>query len=285
MESELWQTVYPMVMDAGKGRRAKRVQHPDTGIVLTYLWAVLHDRPVSWACRSASWPPRQRHRPRPSASTMSRRLRTASVRRLLERVERQLRQRFGTSWCKWIDGRPLPVGRASQDRYARVGYAVNGLAKGYKLYAICDARGGVDAWKVLPMNVAEKRVARHLIRRLRGEGYLVGDTQYDSSRLYDLAARHGFQLVTPRRHGRGLGHCRHSKARLRAIDLLTRPFGQGLMNQRYDIDRFFAHTSNFGAGLAPLPNWVRTLHRVHLWVAAKLILNAVRLTIHRSAAA
>ena len=285
MESELWQTVYPMVVAAGKGREAKRVQHADTTVVLTYLWAVLHDRPVSWACRASSWPRRLRVHPRPSAATMSRRLRTASVHRLLKRVARRLRGRFGTSWCKWIDGRPLPVGRATQDRQARLGYAVNGLAKGYKLYVICDARGGVDAWEVWPMNVAEKRVARRLIRRLQGEGYLVGDTQYDSSRLYDLVAQRGFQLVTRRRRGRGLGHCRHSPARLRAIALLQRPFGQALMDQRYDIDRFFAHMSNFGAGLAPLPNWVRTLHRVRLWVAAKLILNAARLTLRRPNAA
>ena len=216
---------------------------------------------------------------------MSRRLRTPSVRGLLKEVERRLQRRFRTGWCKWIDARPLPVSRVSKDRQARVGYGANGMAKGYKLYAICDASGVLEAWVVLPMNVAEKRVARHLIRRVVGVGYLVGDTQYDSSRLYDHAARHGFQLVTPRRHGHGLGHRRHSPARLRAIDLLQRPFGQALLNQRYDIDRFFAHMSNFGAGLSPLPNWVRTLHRVRLWVGAKIILNAVRLVLKHPLAA
>ena len=35
------------------------------------------------------------------------------------------------------------------------------------------------------------------------------------------------------------------------------------------------HT-HFGGGLAPLPNWVRTLGRVRLWVHAKLLIDAPR---------
>lgn len=285
MESELWPRVYQVVMDAGKGRRPKRVQHTDVAIVLTYLWAVLHDRPVSWACRSQNWPPAARRAARPSASTMSRRLRRASVKALLRQVEERLRARFGHSWVKWIDAKPLPVGGSSKDPHARAGRGHRGMAKGYKLYAICDARGAPDAWEVLPMNLNEKRVARHLIRHVQGEAYLVGDAQYDSNRLYDAATRQGLRLVAPRQQPGGLGHHYQSPHRLAAIALLARPFGQALLHQRYDIDRFFGALTSFGGGLAPLPSWVRTLRRVRLWVQGKIILNMIRSLIHTTNAA
>jgi hypothetical protein len=285
MESELWPRVYQIVLDAGKGHEVRDVTYPDTRIVLVYLWSVMHDRPVSWACRRANWPPASRWGRLPVPSTMSRRLRTASIRRLLEEVERRLRNRFGRRWCKWIDAKPLPVGHSSHDRDAHPGRCGSGMAKGYKLYALCDAGGVLDAWAVLPMNVGEKKVARHLVRHASGEGYLVGDAQYDSSRLYDLAAAWGFRLVAPRQQQGRLGHRYQSPHRVQATALLARPFGQALMHQRYDIDRFFAHLTSFGGGLGPLPNWVRTYRRVQLWVRAKIILNMIRLVHRRGQAA
>ena len=39
-----------------------------------------------------------------------------------------------------------------------------------------------------------------------------------------------------------------------------------------EVERFFACLGNTGFGLGPLPNWVRRLHRVTLWVAAKMLL-------------
>jgi Transposase DDE domain len=282
MESELWKTVYQVTTDAGKGKRPKRVQHGDITVVLTYLWAVLHDRPVSWACRPSSWPPAAYRAVRPSPATMSRRLRRPSVKALLREVERRLRGRFGHSWCKWIDAKPLPVGGASHDRHARTGYGNGGLKRGYKLYAICDARGAPDAWAVLPMNMNEKRVARHLVRQTPAEAYLVGDAQYDSSPLYDVANRQGFVLMAPRQQEGDLGHHYQSPHRRRALELLTRPFGQTLMHERYAIDRYFGTLTSFGGGLAPLPNWVRTLPRVRLWVQGKIILNMIRTLAHDS---
>jgi hypothetical protein len=285
MESELWRRVYQVAVDAGKGRRVKRVQHSDVVVVLTYLWAVLHDRPVSWACRRQNWPLACRGAARPSPATMSRRLRRPSVKALLRQIEQRLRVRFGYSWCKWIDAKPLPVGESSHDADAHRGYADGRLKRGYKLYVICDGHGAPDAWKVLPMNLSEAQVARHLVRQVRAEAYLVGDSQYNASRLYDLAARQGLHLVAPRQREGDLGHHYQSPHRLWAIDVLRRPFGQTLMRQRYAIDRYFGTLTSFGGGLAPLPNWVRTLPRVHLWVQGKIILNMVRSLIRDSDAA
>jgi len=213
----------------------------------------------------------------PCPGTMSIRLRIVSVQRLLREVELRLRLEFGTSWCKWIDGLPLPVGGSTQDRDARYGRAAGVMAKGYKLHAICDAHGALDAWAIEPMNVNEQVVAQILISQLRGEGYLVGDGEYDSNILYDLSAQAGFQLVAPFRKGTELGHQKHSPQRLRARELLNRPFGQTLLHHRAGIDRFFGHLGNFGGGLGPLPHWVRSLRRVRLWVQGKIILNAIRL--------
>jgi len=56
MEGELWKQVYRIVMEVGKGYPRKYQQYSDARIAMIYLWAVLHDRPVSWACQKQSWP-------------------------------------------------------------------------------------------------------------------------------------------------------------------------------------------------------------------------------------
>ena len=110
MEGELWKRVYRIVQQVSNGQGFAGKQHSDRVIVLTFLWAVLHDRPVSWACRQENWPADERSRRRPSASTMSRRLRSESCRQLLDAIERDLGSKFARRWCQWIDARPLPVG-------------------------------------------------------------------------------------------------------------------------------------------------------------------------------
>ena len=56
MEGELWKQLYQVVMEVSKNWPRRRKQYSDAWIVLTYLWAVLHDRPTCWACRLHSWP-------------------------------------------------------------------------------------------------------------------------------------------------------------------------------------------------------------------------------------
>ena len=46
------------------------------------------------------------------------------------------------------------------------------------------------------MTADEGTRAKHLIPHLRGVGYLLGDSAYDE--VYDLAWKHGHQLVAPR---------------------------------------------------------------------------------------
>jgi len=51
MEAELWKQVYKLVTKMAKGKTIKRATYTDGDIILTYMWAVLHDRPIYWACK------------------------------------------------------------------------------------------------------------------------------------------------------------------------------------------------------------------------------------------
>jgi hypothetical protein len=117
-----------------------------------------------------------------------------------------------------------------------------------------------DAWEVCPMNRNEKPVAEELIPRLTGQGWLLGDAQYDSNRLCDLAFEHGHRLLAPRRKKRGL-----------RTSLPPSPSS--------------LRRAASGGGLSPLPSWVRRLHRVQLWIQANSSLNAQRIHQRRLAIA
>jgi len=272
MENELWKQVYQFVTETAKGKTLKRATYTHADIVLTYLWAVLHDRPVYWACKKRNWPIYLRRRPLPNPSTMTRRLRSTSIQSLLREIEQVLINRFPRSICRWIDAKPLPIGGCSKDKQSAFGFGASCICKGYKLYAVADKKQGFVCWTVKPMNQNEPKVARELIPQLDHGGYLIGDTAYDSNALYEIASRRSIQLVAARRPGKSLGHRCHSLYRLRARELLNRPFGQGLIISRKSIERMFGNLTSFGCGLKPLPHWVRGLFRVELWVRAKMIL-------------
>jgi hypothetical protein len=272
MERELWKRVYQMVNDIANGSSIKRAAFDDARIVLVYLWAVLHDRPVSWACQKSNWPIYDWRKQLPTSSTMSRRMRTTGLQSLLRAVEHSFTSNMPTNLCRWIDAKPLPIGASSGDKQAGYGYAAGTKAKGYKLYAIADSYKGFISWCVHPMQCNETRIALELIPNLDHPGYLVGDSAYDSNNIYDLAATKEIQLIAnKRKRGAGLGHYKHSKHRLRAKELLTRSFGTDLLEKRDQIERMFGQLTTFACGLKPLPNWVRTKFRVENWVRAKMI--------------
>jgi hypothetical protein len=258
----------------------------DEDIVKVYYWSVIHDRPVRWACQSRHWPLYRRGQPLPSEPTMSRRLRCPSVRALLNAVEQRViaPQRSGLFWM--IDGKPLAISGCSKDRQAGYGRAANCKAKGYKIHAIVDPEGAVAAWRLAPMNKDERVMAERLVHTAPIQGYLVGDSNYDSNRLHQACSNRGaLQLLTPRRYGpgRGTGHRKQTAGRLRSIALTENPFaafGKRLLQDRDAIERRFAHLTNWGGGLTSLPPWVRTHRRVHRWVQAKLVLTALKRSRH-----
>lgn len=277
MEGELWRQLCRLVMSGVHRYGPPRVSYSDSAIVLVWFWAVLHDRPVSWACRQEAWPREERDWPKPSAATMSRRLRSVSVAQRLAELEAAANAPLAGSDYGYIDGKPLPVGGCSKDRDARWGRGAGGRAKGYKLHAIWGCAGAVLAWGVLPLNVQEKTAARDLIPRLSGAGFLLADNNYDSNGLYKLAGGRGYQLLASRRKGvKGLGHCRQSPERLRAVRMLQDGLAP-LLSARRGVERRFGSLGNAVGGLGPLPNFVRGLARVRRWAGAKLTLNALRL--------
>lgn len=251
----------------------------DMEIVMVYIWAVLHERPTSWACDASNWPeglwPRRRL---PSQPTMSRRLGTTEVQRLLHVMEQRLiklQDRHGL--VAIVDGKPLVVGAHSKDpdcKWGRVG--PRSYAKGYKLHAVYGSAPLPLCWEITPLNVGESEVAASLLPALDRGGYILGDKQYDSNPLHEAALHAGYQLVAERkRPNTGLGHRPHSTGRIRSMALLQNEFGKALYRCRDAIERCFGWLTNHACGLSPLPNWVRRVYRVRCWVQVKLIIHAV----------
>jgi IS5 family transposase len=268
--------LYHALQQVGSAFSQKHAQHPPWVIAAVLLWAALHDRPRSWACDPAHWGTTSLRPARlPSPATLSRRLRGLAVGLLLRAVEDRLRQAGHPSLVSYLDGKPLPVGCRSKDPDAR---PKGPWGPGYKLHAVWTTRPVPDAWTVTAAGVGEAPVAERLVGRAGGAGYLLADGNYDANALFDAAARAGYQLVAAhwRRHA-GRGHRRQSPHRLRSIALAGTDFGRRLYGLRAQIERCFGNAVSFGGGLGPLPAWVRRSHRVHCWVAAKLLINAARI--------
>jgi hypothetical protein len=276
MERELWNLLYHVVMKLDSQHGDWKYSSGD--IVVVYLWAVLHDRPQSWAVLKSNWSLDLCPKHLPSQSCLSRRLRRQEVQQLMTAVEEAW---LGIAcmeqhWLKVIDGKPLSVSNVSKDADASYGRGAGGKQKGYKFFAIWGVGPLPVAWAFAPMNVSETKMARLLIRDLPGEGYLLGDNEYDANVLYDLAHDSGYQLLAPQRKGTMPGHVRHSPYRLRCIELRKKPFGRYVFRYRRQIERDFGGLTSFGGGLTCLPSWVRRFTRVRNWVHAKLLINAAR---------
>lgn len=265
-----------------------RLKHRTALIVRVHLWSVIHDRPTCWACERGNWDWRARPKDLPDQSTLSRRMRGRlgkQFQAFLDTLSAELSGPAGSALLslKRLDGKPLPVAAHSRDPDARWGRGAGQQNNGYKLHAICSQRPMPEQWALTPLNVDERVVARRLIQRLQGSGYLLCDGLYDASDLHERAAAVNHHLLGPRRQpGTGLGHRRHSPHRLRAIQMLESPaqlndFGRQLYQQRGQIERDFGNLVSFGGGLQGLPAWVRRIWRVRAWVHGKLLINAVRI--------
>jgi hypothetical protein len=289
MERERWYQLYRLAVELSRGWRDGHV-YSCALIVGVYLWAVLHDRPVSWACNPANWPAEINIGKLPAQDRMSRRLRTKAVRDLLALMEHAIRQQTNAPETAAeplvVDGKPLAVGNYSKDPEAKVGRAAGRFARGYKINVLWGPAAVPLAWDVWPMNVNEKVMAKELVGRLSGTGWIFGDAQYDGNELYDLCFERGFRLIAPRQKRGDFGHHYQSPHRVFAAQLMegdTR-FSKIFHAQRTSIERKFGNWTSFGSGLAPLPSWVRRHARVRLWVQAKFLINACRILQRRERA-
>jgi hypothetical protein len=256
-------------------RRARRCQYTDHDVVAVWLWAVLHDRPVAWACARVNWPSHDRVRALPSGATMSRRLRSVSVRAVLEQMLVALNAAC-VDGPLILDAKALPIAWHSADPDAGVGRGAGQLSKGYKLHVIVDLAGNLRACVVRSLKMSEHRAVALLLDQLDpGESRCVlADGGYDSNRLYDLVGARGMRLLAARRyrHARGIGHVRHSPHRLEALRRME--LDPSCLHPRRRVEGCFGTMGNVCAGLNGLPNWVRREHRVERWVLTKLIIDA-----------
>lgn len=280
MERELWRRIVGALKRLPRTRPRNAV-YTDPQIMAVYLWSVLHDRPVNWACDRRNWPMQAWRRSLPDQSTMSRRLARAQMQAFLKMLLDRLVPTEHDALVLRIDGKPLPVAKHSQDRRAAIGRGAGGFQKGYKLHAIYAQNNRPIAYRVTPMNVDERVVAQQMLHEQElGEGYLLADANYETNPLYDQAAQIGRVLVTPRRFGnaKGLGQSRiHSTYRVAMIQRLKdpSPFIRRLLHTRRAIETKYANLTNFAGGLTHLPPWVRG-QRVEPYVTAKILIRLAR---------
>jgi hypothetical protein len=253
----------------------------------------------------------------PGYSQLMRRLKTLAARELVELVGAECRARLPRSTEKVCDGKALVVGGFSKDPDVKGGHVPGGWAKGYRLHLIADgtsgASGAVECFEVTAMDQGEPTVMRRLVARLGAGGGLAGctlagctlagctlagctlagctlagctlrgDGNYDSNDLYaDVAAFAARLIATRKKPGTGLGHHDHHPDRLRAIGELEGQANVAALEdhrrRRIRVEQNLAHLTNLPFGLAPLPNFVRRLRRVTLWVSAKVALYHLHLT-------
>ena len=283
MERQLWKQIVSVIREVIKGRAKRIYYYPTLTILKVWFWSVIHDRPVSWACNRINWRICDRRLELPSNSTMSRRMRSKEVIEILRVLEQRVfRGTEGDSIFWMIDGKPLPISGCSKDPHAGYGRSAGCKARGYKIHAIVGAGNTVAAWRLAPMNKDERVMAKRMIPNAGIAGYLMADGNYDSNKLHKQCDEDGnLQLVSPRRGGpgRGLGHRRQTTGRLRSKEILEDEmsnFGKQMMIDRVAIERYFASLTVWGGGLSCLPAWVRTYPRVHRWVQAKMLINALR---------
>lgn len=259
--------------------RRRNVEYDTHEILRIGLWAILKDRPQSWACEPGNWSDAFRPEQLPDQSTLSRRWNSPELRDALQRLGQILLAMFGPlNRDAAVDGRPLLVGGASKDPDATAGRAVGGFGRGYRMHAIVTRDGVVAALQVRPLNESEKTAARELIPRPPSEVQrITGDGNYDSMRLHDTAAACGRRLYAPIREDR-VGR-RQQPRRLRLLKLFKTAPGQALLKGRDHVERCFGRMSNLAFGLKGLPAWVRRLRRVRTWVEGKIVFHHAYLLI------
>ena len=281
MQRELWPILAGHLTELSRTTSTQRFLHPTPRILRVYLWAVMHDRPVSWACNKRNWAGAKPPARLPDQSTMSRRFQRDDTQAMLNDLLDRLESAHSQQLIWRLDGKALPIAKHSRDRQARIERGTGGFQNGYRFHAIYASNNRPLAYDVYPMNVDERVVARQMIAQLpASEGYLLADSNYEINPLYDQAAAAGRILVTPRRfrHAKGLGQSRkHSTHRIAMIARMQSPsdFTRKLLATRKQIETRFANLCSFGGGLTHLPPWVRG-NRVKMFVTAKILIRLAR---------
>lgn len=287
----------------------RRPVFSDRLIVRMLLWAVWHDRSLSWACNRGHYNSLFRPKKLPSISRFGRRVKTQRVQEVLQFVHEDLATR-GTACpydlLSYVDGKPVLVSPVSKDPDAKRGKACGGFAKGYKLHAIVNEHRRIVVWSVTPLNTDEKVIAEELVRCLPpGQGQqetaaglalqaplTLADSNYDSANLHKAFCQQGRKLLTPLRGEKFVGPDGRSPKTLAAmgpdrrevIDIWENhpELARYIMKSRNNVEGTFSVVS-LACGLDRLPGFVRRLERVTRWIGCKIILYHARLLAQKAA--
>src|SRR4051812_37493960 len=134
MEAKVYREMLAILLSIAHSPRKARQRFTDRCIIMVYLWSVINDRPVVWACDEQNWSKNQLEWDLPSNATMSRRLRTIGVLQLLERLLLRLTDALPTPLSKAVDSKPMVVGAYSKDCDAKRGrLSDQQFARGYRV--------------------------------------------------------------------------------------------------------------------------------------------------------
>lgn len=286
VDKNIWTVLRNAIRSADRSvpRLTRRPEFSDRLIVQMYFWTVSHDRPRNFAARRDNYSTIFRPRRLPSYSQFCRRLHMSRVLAMIEHVHHRLAMSPQPVGLAFIDGKAMPVSESSKDPDARTDRGHGKFSRGYKLHALATEDGRIRHFRVRPMNEAEPRVSREQIMPLLPAGLVViGDGNYDSKFLYDIASERGSWFFAPPKKQPQVRTSwrRTSEARREAVEVWeqTPQLAKATYKLRTEIERIFSRLSCYGGGLAPLPAWVRRLDRVTLWVTAKIVLYHARLLI------
>lgn len=293
MDRGQWTIVYESIKrHARRLDRDPRMVFNDAQIVAMYLWSVVHDRPMCWACDRSNYNRLFRPRRLPSVSQFTRRVKSARVRRVLQGVHEDLADGNTPVTLQFVDGKPLVVGVASRDPDARRGKVMGGYAKGYKVHPLMTASRKIRTFALTPLNRHEMHVAAELIASVppMTEGsLLLADGNYDAADFHKLVESRGGRLLTrPRGYAKhpvtrrqmGAARREHNDLWENAYELCSRVYAL-----RVNAESILSALTSYGGGLGPLPAFVRRLPRVTRWVGAKIILYNARVTLRSRVAA
>jgi hypothetical protein len=271
-------------------RPRRRLVFSDRLILSMLLWAVMHNKPLSWACDRSSYSSLLRPRRLPSTSQYFKRLKTGRFVAAMSTLHDLLTRDGREDLLSFLDGKALLIGEYSSDPDASTSMVGRRFRLGYKLHARATVRGFIAEYRVLPLHEGEPNTARELLERVRRGSVILADANFDSSPLYEQVDRRGATLLTRIKGTPSRTHRRlmlMSDARRAAIWAWRERPGlcEAVLRERDHIERVFAHLTCSGTGLGPLPAWVRRLSRVRLWVDAKIAIYHARILARRSTTA
>jgi len=276
MDDELLRWLYHRLLRDPSSSHTTDCTYSDGLIVFIFLFAALGNHSSRWACQKRHWPLWCRALAFPSYSQLCRRLKSAAVQRLLQQINQECKSHLSRSGELVADGKPLVVGGFSKDPDATVGKVPDGFARGYRAHVIADSAGIIEDFEVSGLHGGEATVMRQLVRGVDVRDKIIrADSNYDSNPLYGQVADKGGRLIAPRRKPqRGLGHHPQHPHRLLAIAELEQspPRLAEHRRRRNRIEQILAHLTNLPCGLWALPNFVRRLWRVTMWILAKITL-------------